>query len=80
MMLRVSIGFPAVLAVLLATCSDGVGPEEGDLVKVVATSPSFTFTLDDLGREEGEVEVTNLNDVPLYVFSACGNPEFRLQE
>jgi len=81
MMGSIAVRVLAVVCVSLSGCSESVGPDTSDLVRIVPTSPSFTLTRDYLGQEEGEleVEVTNLNDIPLYVFGSCGSTGFRLQ-
>jgi len=77
----IAVGILAFVWLFPSGCSESVGPDTSDQVRIVPTSPSFALTVDYLGQEEGEleVEVTNLNDIPLYVFSSCGNPGFRLQ-
>ena len=77
---RATIRLLALAGFFLNGCGESVGPDTRDLVRVVATSPSFTLIRDDQGREEGEleVEVTNLNDVGLFVFGSCGATRFKL--
>jgi len=76
-----AVGVWGTLCLCPSGCGESTGPEAGKGVDVVSTSPSFTLTLDYLGHGEGEVEVevTNLNDIPLYVFSSCGHTRFRLK-
>jgi hypothetical protein len=63
-------------------CNGTTGPGTGPQVTVRATQPTFTIPLEADGRGRGqlEVEVTNLSSVPLFVFSACGNPLYKVQK